>query len=445
MNLPIEFEKRMKTLLDKKYDAFLATFCDAPKKALQLNVSRMNAEEFEQSCDFNICSIPHIANGYYYDCSKIGTHPLHHAGVVYSQDTAAMLPVGGFPVNKDWKVLDLCAAPGGKTSQIAQVLSSGKGVLLSNEINPSRNRILVSNIERMGYRNVLVTKLTPAEIADAYPSYFDLILVDAPCSGEGMFRKYPESINEWSTDNVNLCANRQKEILDSATRCLRPGGYLIYSTWTYSIEEDEEMVDYLIDRHHFHLLPVFNQIRAITSSRVMNCQRCYPHLYQGEGQFFAYLQKDGNVSSEPLSEPKLKSITRKNLDLLHSAIGDSFNTDTCTFYEYQDHILALPHEFIQLPPHGITLCGVTAGRVEKGRFTPHHQLFKAYDSLFSQKTNLMPNAIEMTQYLTGNEINGDPSQKGYGVLQYCGCPIGGYKAVNGRLKNHYPKALRNYL
>ena len=453
MNLPIKFQEKMNLLLGDDAIAFFESFEEKDEKAFWLNTSLISPEVFEKCEDFSFEKIPHISHGYYYNETnlKIGHQPLHHGGAFYSQDPAAMLPTQLIPINPNWKVLDLCAAPGGKSTQLASVLSKGEGALLANEIHPGRNRILVENMERMAFRNVLITKLSPKEIASVYASYFDLVLVDAPCSGEGMFRKYPESISEWSQEQVELCSIRQKEILNDALSCVKPGGYLIYSTCTYSAEENEEIIRWITKNHPFSPVEAPEHIIKVTSGNKQYpelefaCRRCYPHLYKGEGQFMCCLQKEGTLSENTFNAKiPLKKINNTTLKLLQDSIKNAVNLPLNCLYEYKDKVLVIPENFIKLPPRGITSCGVILGNIENKRFVLHHQFFKAYKTLFQNQYETA-SAKEANEYLSGLELFLPDSPNGYGVISYNGVPLGGYKASNGRLKNHYPKGLRNHL
>lgn len=457
MKLPEPFIQRMKYMLGGDYPAFEASYDKAAVKGIHLNPKRLSEEALLRYFNRSITHAFNIKSGFYFLDSaengfKIGMHPFHHGGAVYSQDPSAMLPVSGINIAPNWRVLDLCAAPGGKSSQIASRLSH-QGFLLANEPNPSRNKILISNMERMGYPNVVVTKLTPQEISSYYPGYFHMVLVDAPCSGEGMFRKYPESIHEWSPENVLLCQQRQKDILSHAVDTLLPGGILVYSTCTYSVEENEDIVRWLLQEYSLEPYAIPEQIRSVTAPAfgedLTCCRRSYPHLFQGEGQFMAYFRKPGTLPDAADSQPvkpslALRNISSKNMSLIQETFTDHFGLSELSFYEHQDKIIALPKDHhALLPPHGITLCGVTAGIMEKNRFTPHHHFFHTYGSLCRNTLSLPPDDSRITQYLSGQEIADDSVSKGYGVICCDGCPLGGFKASNGRLKNHYPKALRN--
>lgn len=436
INLPEEFKNRMKEYLGDDYNSFIDSYNMPEVKSIHVNTNKMSLEEFEKIEDFTDSKIPDIFNGYYYSQGSIGQNPFHHAGIIYSQDPAAQLPVTVLKniLTGNEKVLDLCAAPGGKTSQLAQLLNGPYGALVSNEPNPTRNKILTSNIERMGYTNILVTKLLPDELETYYTEYFDVILVDAPCSGEGMFRKYPDSVNEWSLENVMLCSNRQKEILTSAINMLKPGGHLLYSTCTYAREEDEEITLWLNNQ---------GLTNALTDNP--NGIKCYPHKHKGEGQYYNLFRKSGQ-SNILLNDTVISSFNKLSKNAKKQVVdqlGQHFNDTSIDFYEINDRVVIFPKSYIKMPRHGITLAGVIAGEFSKGRFIPHHHIFHTYGNLFDNQVELSSNLDLVTKYLHGEEIYVENTPDGYGVINFYGNSLGGFKASKGRLKNHYPKGLRN--
>lgn len=336
--LPEAFLERMQGMLGEEYEEFLESFQREQYHALRLNAlkkgldGRSAAELFgvQESCGlpegdhgeasgagnawrFELSRVPWAENGYYYGAGhQPGRHPFHAAGVYYIQEPSAMAPVELLGVQPGERVLDLCAAPGGKSTQIAAKLK-GRGFLLCNEIHPARAKVLSENIERMGVVNACVTNETPAHLAEVFPMYFHRILVDAPCSGEGMFRKNSEACEEWSPENVHMCAARQDEILDCAAEMLCPGGRLVYSTCTFAPEEDEGSVSRFLQRHpEFELLPADSMEREKERLGLKGCDgvsayaeipvsglegtlRMAPHRIKGEGHFAAVLQKKGSL------------------------------------------------------------------------------------------------------------------------------------------------------
>lgn len=451
MNLPEAFIKRMDKLLGSDAGAFFAAHDKEAYKAFHLNTARMSKADFEKwlSSQDKLTAAP-CKNGYGYiyslkDGSTIGSLSLHHAGAIYSQDPSAQLPVCGVEISPDMRILDMCAAPGGKTSQLAMAVDGGSGFVLANEPNPPRNRILISNIERMGYRNVISSCLDPADIADVYPGYFDLVLVDAPCSGEGMFRKYPESIEQWSVDNIMLCASRQHDILNSAVRCLKDGGILIYSTCTYAPEEDEQQLEYMINELGLLSFEPSPLVSGYALKTADGAYRAYPHLYEGEGQFMAYLKKPGSEIRKYGSRlpSALKELSTSEAKALKDSVGSLF--DDHPLYKYRDRYVIVRSVPEILPERGISSIGVTAAVYDekKKRFVPHHQFFSAYGNELPCRLDLSPDDPDIRQYLNGMELTaGDGFSKGYGAVCVSSVALGGIRIAGGRAKNLYPKGLR---
>ncbi len=313
--LPEAFMEKMQSLLGEEYGEFLESFKQEKYQALRLNplkkrVGGGDAAEALRGVFPRLERVPWAEGGYYYPATfKPGKHPWHEAGVYYVQEPSAMAPAALLEARPGERVLDLCAAPGGKSTQIAAALSGG-GVLFCNEIHPARAKILSENIERLGIGNAIVLNEPPERLAERFLEYFDRILVDAPCSGEGMFRKNAEACGEWSPENVALCAKRQDEILDCAARMLRPGGRLVYSTCTFSPEEDEGSVDRFLKRHEdFEILPLTELKQhmglggcsgrpgfvAGSAPELENTLRLWPHRVKGEGHFAAVMQKAGSL------------------------------------------------------------------------------------------------------------------------------------------------------
>lgn len=448
--LPIEFENRMKTLLGDEYEDFLKSFDEPPVRAFRVNTDKISLEDFEKINPFGGEKIPYVPNGFYFDYDGIGNHPYHHAGMIYIQEPAAMVPVESIDIGSDWKVLDMCAAPGGKSSQIKNKLGK-KGVLVSNEIVPSRCKILTGNVERMGFQNVVTTCASPQKLLKTFPEqYFNMIMVDAPCSGEGMFRKEDIAIDEWSPENVKMCAERQAEILDCAAKMVKVGGYIVYSTCTFSLEENEMTVDAFLERHSgFELVPVTDKVRENTVDginfdgckcrNIHYARRCYFHKTKGEGQFVAVIRlTDSNIDSEHFFVPIGKEKLDKTLvDFLDDTLT-AYNKDCVQTYN-GNPVYFTPDFPV---PRGIAFtCGVTIGEIRKNYVVPHHQFFMAMGTDFKRKINLSADSIEIKKYLHGEEFETN-CENGWATVLVDGCTVGGVKVSNGRAKNHYPKGLR---
>lgn len=466
MQLPIAFENRMKELLGAEYGAFYDALCrERAVKGLRVNRHKIGAQDFLAHAPFPLTPLSYTPDGFIVpEDAQAGKHPYHHAGAYYLQDPGAMASVAALPTEL-WKrqglrVLDLCAAPGGKTTQLAALCAERGGVVLANEYNASRSRILAGNVERMGLSNVCVTNLDSKYLAQWYPAYFDLVVVDAPCSGEGMYRKNELAISEWSPENVTMCAVRQKEILDNAETCVASGGYLLYSTCTYSIEENEETVASFLARHpDFRLCACSDEVVACTAPGVAPakyslpdhalCRRFYPHVSPGEGQFVALLQRvDAAAGRASIVKDAASEIGKADRPAVEALLRECGKTadglllcgGNAVHFPVRSHI-AFP-----IPPFGVVSIGVALGELRKGRVVPHHHFFTAYGKDLPSQAVFSFDDSAVAHYLAGEEINVDPSLSGYAsVLLKIGdatVTLGGGKAVGGRLKNYYPKGLR---
>lgn len=446
--LPVEFENRMKKLLGDEFEDFKKSYDEPPVRAFRVNTDKISVKDFEKINPFPTSKIPYVENGFYFEYDGIGNHPYHHAGMIYIQEPAAMVPVESIDIQPEWKVLDLCAAPGGKSSQIKNKLGKN-GALVSNEIVPSRCKILTGNMERMGFKNVITTCMHPQKLSKTFPETFDMIMVDAPCSGEGMFRKEDVAIDEWSPENVKKCAERQEEILDCAVKMLKSGGYIVYSTCTFSLEENEMTVDAFLQRHpEFEIVPTTERVRENTADGVSfdgcKCEnihyarRCYPHKTKGEGQFVAVLHNTNENYSG-------KSIPATNKDKIDKTVIEFLN-DTLVDYEKNNVIMYNGNPVYFTPDFPIGKgtafsCGVTIGEIRKNYIQPHHQFFMAMGTAFKRKINLTVESEEIKKYLHGEEFETN-CKNGWAVVMVDGCTVGGVKVSNGRAKNHYPKGLR---
>ncbi len=417
MNLPKEFLQDMKDLLKEEYDSFISSYDMPSYKALRLNTLKIKDKSL---LPFDLEEVPWCKTGFYYsDNSTPGKHVYHEIGLYYIQEPSAQLPVEELDVKEGDFVLDLCAAPGGKSTQIGAKLN-GKGLLISNEIIPSRAKILSSNIERMGIKNAVVLNEDPKNIAKHFKNFFDKILVDAPCSGEGMFRKNEEAILEWSKENVLMCANRQLDILQTIKSSLKAGGRLVYSTCTFSKEENEGVIEkFLSLNEDFHLV---------------KWQRIYPHKVKGEGHFCAVLQKDGQLVPTQIKEKVLKQ-DPAFLDFVKKAL----NVDIKYNLKFGDNLYLSPYTNLEglktLRP------GLHLGELKKNRFEPSHSLARALCAQdFKNVINLSKDDKEVNTFIQGNSIPTNLS--GWGVICVDNFTLGLFKGDGYQAKNHYPKGLR---
>ena len=442
MNFPIEFKERMKNMLKEEYEDFEKSFSiDSKSSAIRINTKKENAKNLIFSEFGNLKNVPWCKTGFYADKTKIsGNHPYHLAGLFYFQEASAMCAGEALPICENDRVLDLCAAPGGKSTHIAAKLSES-GFLVSNEINKKRASILSENIERMGFSNVLVTNESPERLQQKFPHFFDKIIVDAPCSGEGMFRKEPQAIDEWSVAHTLSCSQRQKNILQSAVKMLKPGGMLLYSTCTFALCENEENVEYVLNNFKdFELLQI-KELECIDDGFIPKTKRIYPHKQNGEGHFAALLKNTGESVVQKEHTQK-SNLTKENLKLIEEFFKKFMNISI------PDGVLISFGEQIYLLPHGIDIDklkvlrpGLHLGICKKGRFEPAHALCTALpSSAFKNIIDFSPENPELHSYLKGNTLHCD--KNGWVLVCVSKIPIGWGKASNGILKNHYPKHLR---
>ncbi len=447
IKLPEDFEKRMTRILGEEFECYKNALNAEPCRAFRVNTNKISLKEFEKINPFGSEKIPYVENGFYLKYDKVGNHPYHHAGLVYIQEPAAMAPAKCVEIDPDWWVLDMCAAPGGKSTQIANKLYKN-GVLVSNEIIASRCKILSGNIERLGIKNAVVTCADTAFLAKTFPKTFDLIMVDAPCSGEGMFRKEAAAVSEWSEENVLKCAARQAEILGNAVRLLKDGGTIIYATCTFSLEENEMVVDSFLKAHpEFCLVRPKSEVVEATADGIKfsGCEtenihyarRFYPHKGRGEGQFMAVL-KNKNSGERPAI---VKKPTQKIDPSVYNFLDDVLTDYDKTAIKMVNGTPVYFESDFDLKGIKPFLCGVTIGEIRKNYILPHHQLFTALGDRFKRKIEISLNDERVLKYLHGEEIEVE-CKNGFATVLVDGVPLGGVKVVNGTAKNYYPKGLR---
>lgn len=478
--LPAEFENRMKDMLGSEYEDFLHSYDDTKKIGIRVNTLKNTVKEFKEAFPADLREVKWCDTGFIADTDeKFGRLALHDAGAFYMQEPSAMAVVSAVNSVVDirgMKVLDLCAAPGGKSTQLAAYMQ-GEGVLVSNEINKDRALILSSNLERMGVKNAVVLNETPDRIADTFEEYFDVIVVDAPCSGEGMFRKDDTAISEWSTENVTMCAERQKEILDAIVHSLKPGGILAYSTCTFAPLEDEiQIADFLSRYPEFELMdvPVFeyfdnghpewldSEYMSEISDSIKKCARLWPHKIEGEGHFICVMRKAGDSDSgssdktgdydacssykagKKKKEKSNNRIDRKNYEIVEKFFSDNIKTDS-----FNREKMTVSSEYVYMLPDGlekdlsklrVIRTGLQLGMIKKDRFEPSHSLAMALKKDEAVRCVEL-NDDEALSFRHGEEIRKE-CDNGWTLVCVSGVSLGWGKAVNGVIKNHYPKGLR---
>ena len=507
------FERRERALLGGRYEALYAAPTENAARGVTVSALRTTPEAFAGKADFPLRPSPFCKAGFVVEeaAFKPGRHPYHHAGVFYSQEPSASSAAPLLGVRPGMRVLDLCAAPGGKSSQLAAALG-GWGLLVSNEYVPARAEVLKSNLERMGVANAVVLNEDTARIAAALPEFFDRVLVDAPCSGEGMFRKEAVAVTQHCEALVQQCAALGAQILDNAAAVLAPGGEMIYSTCTFAPEEDEGQVAAFLARHpEFALADVFGNVDYTFGSAgeanrtgglpldVSKVRRIWP-CQGGEGHFIARLVKAGTPRALPApgcyppeeqlwlaaaaeagkkakgSKPQkaakpadARSARRENSRACREAVqgrssrgrdagaGDASPAQSLAAWrefaeEYFPELakrpavvhgggVLLPAAFPQTNLH-VLRAGVFVGSVQKGRFVPEHHLFTAFGALCQNREELTLADSRTVEYLSGREIEVHTAADGWCCVTVDGWPLGGGKVSGGRVKNHYPKALR---
>ena len=425
--LPKPFVERMKKQLpDKEWEAFFSVYGQSAYKGVRANTLKVSPQTLSKI--FPVGNpVPWEENGFYYDGDKVGAHPYHAAGLIYSQEPSAMCAAPLLQVQKGEKVLDLCSAPGGKGTRLAADLQ-GDGWIVLNEPIPSRAKILLQNVERMGIVNAIVTCEYPDKLAKKFSACFDKIMVDAPCSGEGMFRKNAEeALSEWSEENVSLCAERQSGILACATEMLSAGGRLAYSTCTFSYEEDEGQTEAYLKKY-----PQMELIRQ---------EKLYPHKVEGEGHFAALFEKKdgGRVSLKPF-KATCSSGAERAYRAFEKEIFQGFKAEN--LHEANGSLYALPNEVFDFKGLNVLRVGLKLGEMKNGRFEPAHALAMASKlSNVKNVVNLPLDGGQVQVYLRGDTFSWD-GENGWCLVCVDGYPLGWGKRVNGVVKNHYPKGLR---
>lgn len=473
--LPMDFVNRMEAMLGDKADDFFSSYQKNPEPSLRINPLKYNSDINEIE---DLDCVSWEKNGRYYpEDMAFGKNPLHAAGVYYIQEASAMAPVTFLNAKPGDVILDLCAAPGGKSTQIAGYMK-GEGLLVSNEIVPKRARILSENIERLGIKNALVISSEPDKLAERLDGYFDKILVDAPCSGEGMFRKHNEAAGEWSIDNVKLCAKRQGDILEAACRMLKYGGRLVYSTCTFAPLEDEISVYRFLKAHPDMRLCDISGIKpddsnypvrisgitvpddideadfkAFLEGSAFGMWRLWPQEIKGEGHFLAVFEKGD--CEEVQQGGFLKSAIRGNVSkalkkVFYEALPEYLTKETLEeikeredrLYLIGDGLYLLPEIMPSIDSLKVLRAGLKLGDFIRGRFEASHALALSLKPS-GAKTFYEADYEETLMYLKGMTVNAkEQLSKGWVLICHRGYSVGWGKCVNGVIKNHYPKGLR---
>lgn len=465
--LPEQFLNRMEKMLGEDYGDFVKSYDRSRYQSLRISHLKDFEGKAREKVEFLGEKVPWAQGGYYYKENACpGKHPFHEAGVYYIQEASAMAPAAALGAAPGERILDLCAAPGGKSTQIADAMA-GRGLLICNEIHPQRVKILSENIERMGVTNALVLNHEPAYLANHFPEYFDGILVDAPCSGEGMFRKNEDAAEQWSQENVELCAARQRDIMERAASMLRRGGRMVYSTCTFAPEEDEGIVDSFLKDHpefslgQINISPGMEQGRPEFvpggSGELTKTVRLWPHKLKGEGHFMALLIKEGETAAD--SDNTIGGAAhggffrRENFSRREKGIPEKDCGEWMKFKEqylkkdlegiyvkFGDQLFLVPTECPPLKGLKVLRAGLHLGTEKKNRFEPSHALalsLKPEEAVFAKSLS-----IEQAQKYLKGETFAQEGEKGWYLICVEGYSLGWGKLAGGVMKNHYPRGLR---
>ncbi len=459
LGLPKDFLDKMQELLGEEFEEFLSGYSVERRYGLRRNPVKVSDTAFEK-LEFITGKVPWAEEGYYYDAdARPGKSPLHEAGLFYIQEPSAMSVSEMADIRPGEIVLDLCAAPGGKSTQIAGKMR-GKGLLVSNEINSQRAKILSQNIERMGISNAVVLNEDSYRLSERFPAFFDKIIVDAPCSGEGMFRKDPAARDEWSKEQVLVCAKRQKEIILNAYKMLKPGGIMVYSTCTFSPEENEQVIAWLLENQEDTEILECEMYEGFDAGRTewLGEHRCgnidrtirlWPHKVGGEGHYVAKIRKTGG-------EEKKYNTGENRSKKTDTVLWKEFQKEclkeiniTGDIISFGNQLYCIPKEMPDLSGLKVMRPGLQLGENKKNRFEPAHALAMALAAdekreygIKSKVTVINMDIEQAAKYQSGEITECDESFKGWVLMAVNGISTGWGKASGGKVKNHYPKGLR---
>ncbi|MGN0371374.1 MAG: RsmB/NOP family class I SAM-dependent RNA methyltransferase [Enterocloster sp.] len=462
--LPEAFLREMKDLLGQEYDSYTESFQEEWKPGLRTNRLKLSPEELAALLPWKLMPVPWTENGFYYDEKEFlpetegpapakflrpSKHPCYYAGLYYLQEPSAMTPAAMLPVEPGERVLDLCAAPGGKSTELAGKLN-GTGMLVSNDISYSRARALLKNLEMTGAPNVCVVSEDPRKLAEAWPEFFDKILVDAPCSGEGMFRRDDDMVRDWTEHGPSYYGPLQRQILEQAVKMLKPGGMLLYSTCTFSKYEDEESVKHILDNDSQMELVPLDPASVPGSSEgigLSGCMRLFPHKVQGEGHFLALMRKKKTQKISCLRQipentaKRRQSALEKETELLAFLKLCRISWQTERIVIHKDSVYYLPEDLEWNLPLRFLRTGLLLGELKKGRFEPSQALSMALKKgQYPTVLDLKRGDDRVIRYLKGETLSLEEAEgpvKGWCLVSYEGYSLGWAKGVGMNLKNKY--------
>ncbi len=442
MRLPESFQRHMKEILGEEFADFLSVYTKRHHRGLVLNTLKMSETEFREQFPHELEKVPWHPGGFYAPKVRaLGDDPHHHAGLFYIQEPSAMAPAAAMEAKPGERILDLCAAPGGKSVSMAFAME-GEGLLVANDADYGRARTLSQNIERMGVANALVVNHRAADLAARFPACFDAVMVDVPCSLEGMFRKEEEAVSLYRESLPGRLAPMQEGLLENAHTLTRKGGRIVYSTCTLNTIENEGVVRSFLKRHpDATLRPIDKDVFLSKGVGMEEAWRIWPHKAKGEGHFVALIEKG---EDSPLPPPRLEASIRK--PSLYESFEKSFLWDSLegTLIRRKDTLHLFPGPLISLSGLKVLRAGIMLGEMKKKRFVPAHALSHALQKeAFRRFVDFERDSEDIRRYMRGETLR-TKEKNGLLVVGVDGVPLGFAKAVDGVLKNHYPKGLRIY-
>lgn len=458
--LPVEFEKKMKRLLGDEFDDYIKCYDEPRYYGLRVNTQKISVEEFKRICPFEITPIPWIENGFYYDGENVSPakHPYYFAGLYYLQEPSAMTPANRIPIEPGDKVLDVCAAPGGKATELGAKLNR-EGVLIANDISSSRAKGLLKNLEVFGIGNMLVLSEEPGKLETYFPEYFDKILIDAPCSGEGMFRKDKKMVKAWEEHGPEFFAKLQRSIITQSARMLRPGGVMLYSTCTFDAEENEGTIEYLLKEYpEFQILEMKSyegfapgkvEVTENGIENMKNTVRIFPHKMKGEGHFLALLQKgESHTEGKNVASYAVKGGKRIPEEIAEFFKDVSWKLEQGRLDIHGERVYYMPDSLPDMKGIRFLRTGLLLGELKKKRFEPSQALaMYLKKSEYRHTISLSVDDERVVRYLKGETIEVDDlvsaNESGWQLVCVEEYPLGWGKLGRGTLKNKYLPGWRN--
>lgn len=452
MQLPERFLKRMKELLGNEFEAFVQSYDTSKFQGLRVNTLKISVEDFQKISPFPIRRIPWTKDGFYFEAGeRPAKHPYYHAGLYYIQEPSAMAPASVLEITPGEKVLDLCAAPGGKTVQIAAKLL-GKGILVANDIHLQRVKALIKNIELYGIKNAIVTNESPEKLGRYFPEFFDKILVDAPCSGEGMFRKDEKMIKSWEKQGIEPYVAMQKQIVHRIDGMVKQGGEILYSTCTFAPEENEGIIETFTTDHPYYRIQEIPKEYGFAEGRpewvwgkeeLRGCARLWPHRVEGEGHFLARLRKDKEMEWREETVSHADGAEGKAPKVFQDFVEENLHIQfTGPFEIHHDQLYLVPKGLPALKGLKVLRSGWLLGTLRKDRFEPSQAMAMGLSwKDAKRRIHFQPHDPYMIKYLKGETLDVE-GEKGWTLVCVENFPVGWAKQTGSMLKNYYPPAWR---